>query len=59
MDYRRGSLPEVVIGDWIMSCLRVAALGCCELAASGMGEKDGSHIAILFSSSLALAGPFL
>lgn len=42
-----------------MSCLRVAALGCCELAASGIGEKDGSHIAILFSSSLALAGPFL
>ena len=63
MDWRpvRGSLPtEVMIGDYyieIISYLRVTVLGYYEEAASGMGEKDGSHIAILFSSSLWLAGP--
>ena len=52
----RGSFPtEVMIGDYcmeIISCFRATVLGYYDEAASGMGENEGSHIAILFSSSL-------
>ena len=49
----------VVIGDCIISYFRGAALGYCELAASGIGEKEGSHMAILVPSSFSLAAPLL
>lgn len=57
----RGSLlTDVIIGDYciaIMSCFLATVLGYWLEAASGMGEKEGSHMAIFSSFSLWLPGP--
>ena len=54
MTVRGSLLTEVMIGDYcieIISYFLATVLGYCDEAASGMGEKEGNHMAILPSSS--------